>query len=85
MSVKIFWNAESTLVESRAEVSMNERPFSAVKLKVIPWLLPQPTSMGWIRKRDVPQKALASSVETALRCLRSHLLPTSVITMFESA
>jgi hypothetical protein len=29
MSVRIFWNAESTFVASKAEVSINERPFSA--------------------------------------------------------
>ena len=34
---------------------------------------------------DSPAKALASSVGTALRCFKSLLLPTSIMTMFESA
>ena len=49
--VRMLWNAVSTLVESRAEVSMKLREFFSAK-------------------------ALASSVGTALRCLRSDLLPT---------
>ena len=51
--VRMLWNAVSTLVESRAEVSMKLRLFFSAK-------------------------ALLSSVGTALRCLRSDLLPTWV-------
>ena len=58
--VRMLWNAVSTLVESRAEVSINE---------------------SWLDSA----KDLASSVGTALRCLRSDLLPTSMITMLASA
>lgn len=58
--VRIFWNAVSTFVESKAEVSMKDKPFFSAK-------------------------ALASSVGTARKCLKSDLLPTSMMTMFWSA
>ena len=35
--------------------------------------------------KNTPANAFASSVGTARRCLRSLLLPTSMMTMFESA
>ena len=57
LPVRIFWKAASTFPPSKADVSMNDNPFSA-------------------------EKALASSVGTARRCLRSDLLPTSMMTMF---
>ena len=34
---------------------------------------------------NVLEKAFASSVGTARRCFKSDLLPTSIMTMFESA
>lgn len=60
LPVNIFWNAVSTLVESKADVSMKDKPFLSAN-------------------------ALASSVGTARRCLKSDLFPTNMITIFWSA
>lgn len=60
ISERIVRNADSTLVESSAEVSIKLNPlFSA---------------------NEEP-----SSVLTALRCCKSHLFPTNMITILESA
>lgn len=58
--VKIFWNAVSTFVESKADVSIKLSPLRSAN-------------------------DLASSVGTARKCLKSLLLPTSIITIFWSA
>jgi hypothetical protein len=74
------WKAPSTFEASSADVSMKDRPFSAAKKN------PESESnyIGkWIE--DSLENALASSVGTALRCFKSLLFPTSMMTMFESA
>lgn len=58
--VRMFWNANSTLLASRADVSIKLRLFSLAN-------------------------CFASSVGTALKCLKSLLLPTSMMTMLLSA
>jgi hypothetical protein len=60
LPVKIFWNANSTLLASNADVSIKLRLFSLAN-------------------------ALASSVGTALKCFKSLLFPTSIITILLSA
>lgn len=80
LPVKIRWKDNSTLVASSAEVSINERPFSAISLKH------EHFSFSTIFLMDhLPANCLASSVGTALKCLKSLLFPTSMITIFESA
>jgi len=70
----MFWNASSTFEASRAEVSINDNEFSATHQYII-------TAGIW----RLPAKALASSVGTALKCLKSDLFPTNIMTIFESA
>lgn len=81
--VRIFWNANSTLLASRAEVSINERLLSPTNdlnqhLSHIVHLLHSP-------RRDSLANCLASSVGTARKCLKSLLFPTNIMTMFASA
>ena len=74
--MRMFWNANSTLLASRAEVSIKDR------------LLSPEMCQHWIHRFSqvhVLANCLASSVGTALKCLKSLLFPTSMITMFESA
>ena len=75
--VRICENACSTLDASRAEVSMNRRSFcpTGSKLDVV--------IHG--NTNDALANSSAWSVETALKCLRSLLFPTSMITICESA
>lgn len=89
--VKMFWNASSTLLASRADVSMNERWFSPVH-EVSAWislhalLAPHRTAPHVPGGRaDSLANALASSVGTARRCRKSLLLPTNMMTIFASA
>lgn len=46
---------------------------------------PKETQKERKNKNDSPANSFASSVETALKCFKSDLFPTSMITMFESA
>jgi len=81
--VSMFWNASSTLLASSAEVSMKERWFSA---RCSSNQLQQFVARFGIPAEGlIPAKFFASSVGTALRCLRSLLFPTSMMTIFESA
>ena len=73
--VKMVWKADSTFEASSAEVSMNDKPFSAVESMVS---VVQGQAHG---KEGLPAKLLASSVGTALRCFKSLLFPTSMMTM----
>lgn len=79
--MRMFWNASSTLLASRAEVSMKERLFSPVDRQYNPQYSPNDPKTGI----HILANCLASSVGTALKCRRSLLFPTSMITMFESA
>ena len=77
LPVRIVWKADSTFDASSADVSMKDRLFSA-------------RSNGYSSGREVEAryvlaKVFASSVGTARRCFKSLLLPTNMITMFESA
>jgi hypothetical protein len=84
LPVSSFWKASSTLLASKAEVSMKLRPFSlATKRKVQVSFVSQ-HRLG-LHIGSLIQKSLAVSVATALRCLKSLLFPTSMITMFVSA
>ena len=71
-------NASDTLEDSKAEVSMNNNPFWAVKKSAH-------TTQSEGAESNPHAKAAASSVGTALRCFKSLLLPTNMMTMFESA
>ncbi len=76
LPVRIVWNACSTLVESKADVSIKDTPFFSKiinKKKIIPI------------KIFLPENAFASSLGTERKCRKSDLLPTSEITIFESA
>src|SRR6266404_1209824 len=79
MSVRIVWNADSTFDASSADVSINDSPFSAAHHQKS-----QLTSLEG-GEPNPPAKDFASSVGTARRCLRSLLLPTNMMTIFESA
>lgn len=80
--VRMFWNASSTLLASRADVSMKERWFSpGFQLSAFRTR----RCRGQREAGDILAKALASSVGTARRCLKSLLLPTSMMTMLLSA
>ena len=72
------WKADSTLEASNAEVSMKDKPLSTVTLA-----LEQRANHG--EETDAPEKVFASSVGTALKCFKSLLFPTSMMTMLESA
>ncbi len=76
--VKIVWKADSTFEASSADVSMNDSPFSTN-------IFGQHLGSKRKMKACVPENAFASSVGTALKCFKSLLFPTSMITMFESA
>lgn len=76
--VRMFWKASSTLLASSAEVSMKERLFSPIERKC------QRQTMQACKENSLAN-CLASSVGTARRCLKSLLLPTSIMTMLESA
>jgi hypothetical protein len=79
--VKMFWNASSTLLASRADVSIKDKWFSPVHGSINKRSL-----FGVIRQDQcILAKDLASSVGTALRCRKSLLFPTSMITMLASA
>ena len=71
-------NASDTLEASRAEVSMNSNPFWAAEQSIH-----AAASEGV--ENSPHAKAAASSVGTALRCFKSLLLPTNMMTMLESA
>lgn len=71
------WKADSTFDASSAEVSINESSFSAVRKSAS-----EPFSHN---RFDILAKDFASSVGTALKCFKSLLFPTSMITIFESA
>jgi hypothetical protein len=74
--VRMFWKASSTLLASRAEVSMKDRLFSPEHVSVMPNVYDLLNALA---------NCLASSVGTALRCRKSLLFPTSMMTIFESA
>lgn len=57
LPVKMFVNADSTFVDSKADVSINDNVLRSAY-------------------------AFASSVGTARKCLKSDLLPTSMMTIF---
>lgn len=76
---RMVWNADSTFEASRADVSMNERSFSAVEGEIGRYLCSED------EQPDEPAKAFASSVGTARRCFRSLLFPTSMTMIFASA
>jgi len=78
LPVRMAENASDTLEDSKAEVSMNNNPFWAAEESI------HTTSSEGVK--DNPHaKAAASSVGTALRCFKSLLFPTNMITMLESA
>jgi hypothetical protein len=91
------WKADSTLEASNAEVSMKERPFSAGSHQLRPQIVSAKRPAKGTRSHPLPfhsprvippdslANAFASSVGTALRCFKSLLLPTSMMTMFWSA
>jgi hypothetical protein len=72
------WNACSTLVESNADVSINEIPFFSKITNEKRFYLKNKYFL-------LPENALASSLGTERKCRKSDLLPTSEITIFESA
>ena len=74
--VRMFWKASSTLLASRAEVSMKDRLFSPEHVSLMPDVEKLVNTLA---------NCLASSVGTALRCRKSLLFPTSMMTIFESA
>lgn len=76
--VKMVWKADSTFEASSADVSMNDRPFSAREQEL-------DGLHRLLEKSHAPEKAFASSVGTARRCFKSLLFPTSIMTMLESA
>lgn len=80
LPLRIVWNADSTFEASSAEVSMNDNPFSAASIAQS-----DHKAQKEREKSNELANALASSVGTALRCFKSLLLPTSMITMFVSA
>ena len=59
IQLRMFWNARSTLVASRAEVSMKERPFSPN--------IRQPCVSLAARRSNLLANLVASSVGTALK------------------
>jgi len=74
--VRMFWKASSTLLASRAEVSIKDRLFSPKHVSL----------MSDVEKLiNTLANCFASSVGTALRCRKSLLFPTSMMTIFESA
>ena len=77
--VRMFWNASSTLLASKADVSMNERLLSPAPCQP---LVSDPVKR--CRQYELAN-CLASSVGTALKCLKSLLFPTNMITIFASA
>lgn len=91
LPVKMFLNASSTFVESNADVSINESVFFSNTRRDVRHLRyaqnhTERTLFGIIVSRcDLPANARASSVGTALRCRRSLLFPTSIMTMLLSA
>ena len=78
--VRMVWNADSTFDASSADVSMKDRPFSAVRVRRMSEVALHENDEGY-----GPANAFASSVGTARRCFKSLLFPTSMMTMFESA
>lgn len=79
--VRIFWKASSTLLASRAEVSMNDRLLSPALPSAHSNVPRSLLTVGY----NLLANCFASSVGTALRCLKSLLFPTSIITIFASA
>jgi hypothetical protein len=80
--VRMFWKASSTLLASRADVSMKERWFSPAGNGQSA----NGAAQGRLhRNDDILAKALASSVGTARRWRKSLLFPTSMMTMLASA
>jgi hypothetical protein len=80
--VRIVWNACSTFVESNADVSINETPFFSINHKEKYIKIKKKKRIYLI---SLPENALASSLGTERKCLKSDLFPTSEITIFESA
>jgi hypothetical protein len=78
----MFWNANSTLVASRAEVSMKERLFSAEATNAHHQ---HKFTYSQLFLEYQPAISFASSVVTALKCLKSLLFPTNMITILLSA
>lgn len=83
--VRMFWKASSTLLASKADVSMKERLLSPGECQLTSSLSNYLDNCQCHRVRHVLANCLASSVGTARRCLKSLLLPTSMMTMLESA
>lgn len=75
---RVVWKAPSTFEASRADVSMNERLFSAVEGR-------NGQICGEEEQLHIPAKAFASSVGTARRCFKSLLFPTNIMMMLASA
>ena len=80
--VRMFWKASSTLLASRADVSMKERLLSPAKREKVSQQSSGAEKGGRV---CILANCLASSVGTARRCLKSLLLPTSMMTMLLSA
>ena len=101
LPVKMFLKASSTLVESNADVSINERVFFSedekkknLNVECFLFLFLKDVSFNFciyskcgafFQGQHLPAKARASSVGTALRWRRSLLFPTSMMTMLLSA
>lgn len=83
--VRMFWKACSTLVASSADVSMKDSPFFSVGGGRVCYAQERVQRRNRLPSQHTPAKLLASSVGTARRWRRSHLLPTSMITMLLSA
>ena len=78
--VRMFWKASSTLLASKADVSIKERLFSPGRTTVSSSSMFPRHAMHYVLAN-----CLASSVGTARRCLKSLLFPTNMMTMLESA
>jgi hypothetical protein len=60
--VRMFWNASSTLLASRAEVSMKERLFSPVDELVSEWMLLSRTGFPYLQIAWLPLLGPLSNV-----------------------